>query len=331
MVAVRPLLAITALCVAAASCATTQPMPQPTRASVPAATVVPPAPTVPPQPAPSPAPPAEAADPCPALGPNEVSDDETPSVAGTTGSATAGQWLEARGVSRSAFRAWVRSYDPTHLTNFDADALFDGDGPCQTLVVGDAHEDALVCTLAVRTSIMRYSARAFVVRNRRIITVLEAGYALPAMDWPDMRWLDLALTFSADGLAASLDDRAEPGTFLVSPPSACHEYFARYLACERAHRDGSALEGVCPQMTAPSGEAYFGHLSPAPPPLPMAGERTVLRGCAEALSKLSELVTESGTGGPFAAEFRQDRAFAVKSCGARGRYVWKQGRFVRSP
>lgn len=63
----------------------------------------------------------------------------------------------------------------------------------------------------------------------------------------------------------------------------------------------------------------------------MGGDRVELRGCAEALPKLDALIVQSRAGDPYAAEFRADRAFAVKSCKARGRYAWKGGRFVRSP
>ncbi len=237
-------------------------------------------------------PPTTSPDPCPSLQPNEVSDDETPSIAGTAGRIKAGEWLEARGVSKSAFRSWVRSRDPKNFEDFDADSIFDADDSCQTLTVGDEKEDALICALAVRTSIMRFSAVAFVVRSKRIVPVLDVGYALPAMDWPDSRWLDLQLTFSRDGLEADLHDRAKPGTVLVRSPNACREHAAQS---------------------------------------PMGGDRVELRGCAEALPKLDELVRQSGAGDPYAAEFRSDRAFAVKSCEARGRYVWKGDRFVRSP
>src|SRR5260221_13041126 len=49
------------------------------------------------------------ADPCLPLAEGEVSNDETPSIAGTMARVKAGDWLEARGISRAAFRAWVRS------------------------------------------------------------------------------------------------------------------------------------------------------------------------------------------------------------------------------
>lgn len=275
--------------------------------------------------------PNKPADPCPPLQPDEVSDDETPSIAGTSGRVKAGDWLEARGVSKAAFRAWVRSRDPKSYEDFDADTLFDNDDSCQTLTVGDKSEPALVCPLSVRTSIMRYSAVVLVVRNKRVVPVLEVGYALPAMDWPDSRWLDLQLSFSPGGLEADLHDRAKPGSVLVRPPSACRAYFARYLACEKAHRDRTPLNDVCPQSMDPSGATSFGHMSPTPPASPMGGDRVALQGCAEALPKLDQLVKDSGAGGPFGAEFKADRAFAIKSCKALGRYVWKGERFLRAP
>lgn len=140
--------------------------------------------------------------------------------AGVSKRTNAGAWLTARGVSKTAFRAWLKSRDPRNLEDFDADTLYDNDESCETLVVGDQKEDALVCTLAVRTSIMRYSGTAFVVRNKRIASVLEVGYALPAMDWPDARWLDLQVAFAPGGLEADVHDRAKPGSVLVRPPQA---------------------------------------------------------------------------------------------------------------
>jgi hypothetical protein len=269
-------------------------------------------------------------DPCPPLQSTEVSNEETPSIAGASASVNAGEWLAQRGVSKGAFRTWVRSRDPRNLEDFDADALYDGDDSCQTLTLGDQREDALVCTLAVRTSIMRYSAVAFVVRNKRIAPVLEVGYALPAMDWPDSRWLDLQVTFLAGGLEADVHDRAKPGAVLVTPPSYCREHVARYHACERAHREGSPREDVCPRVMDASGNTSFGHWPPTPPASPMGGDRVELRGCAEALQKLDELVKQTTAKDVYAAEFRGDRAFAVKSCNARGHYVWKGGKFVRA-
>lgn len=291
---------------------------------------IPPAPTVSPRPTePGASKPTPTPDPCPPLKPNEVSEDDTPGVAGTSGRTKAGAWLEARGVSKAAFRTWVRSRDPRNLEDFDADSLFDNDASCQTLTVGDKSEDALVCTLTVRTSIMRSSAVAFVVRNKRIVSVLEVGYSLPAMDWP-AHWLDLQLTFAPGGLEADLHDRAKPGTVLVMPPSDCHEHFKRYLACEQAHRDGVPSGAECPQEMDASGKLSFGHMSPTPGEDPIVGGPVELFGCAEALPRLDDLVKQTKGNDAFAAEFRDDRAFATKSCKARGRYVWKGDRFVRS-
>jgi len=257
-----------------------------------------------------------------------VSEDETPSIAGTSGRTNAGSWLTARGVSKAAFRTWVRSRDPRNLEDFDADSLFDNDDSCQTVTVGDKREDALACTVAVRTSIMRYTAIAFVVRSKRIVPVLDVGYSLTAMDWP-VHWLDLQLTFSPGGLEADLHDRAEPGSLLVSPPSYCHEHFKRYLACEQAHRDGRPSEGVCPQQMS-SGKLSFGHMTPTPGEDPIVGGPVELFGCAEALPTIDEMVKQTKLGDASAAELRDHRAFAIRSCKARGRHVWKGDRFVRS-
>jgi hypothetical protein len=261
------------------------------------------------------------ADPCLPLAEGEVSNDETPSIAGTTARGKVGDWLEARGISRDAFRAWVRSRG---LNDNDADTLFDDDEGCATLKVGDKSEDALVCPLVPRTLLMLESAAVFVVRNKRIISVLEVGYALPALAWPDRR-LDLQLTFAPGGLEADLHDRAKPGAVLVGSPSRCHEHYARYLACEKAHREGVETETVCPEF--PAGEA--GHLTPAPGPR----DPIALFGCAVALPKIAKFVQENA-GDPKSAytmeEVRDVRAFVIKSCAARGHYTWKAGRFVRS-
>lgn len=264
------------------------------------------------------------------LKPGEVSEDETPSIVGTRGRTNAGAWLEARGISKAAFGAWVKARDRKNLDDFDVDSIFDGEDSCATMTVGDKAEEALVCTFAVRTSIMRYSAVAFVVRNRRIAVVLDAGFALPAMDWPDARWLDLQVTFAPGGLEADVHDRAAAGAVLVPAPSACRENFARYLACEKAHRDGTPLDSMCPLTMDATGKSTFGHHSLEPLPSPMGADHVELHGCATALPKLAELVRRSAPGDIYAAEFRDDRAFAVRSCNARGHYVWKGGRFVRS-
>lgn len=274
--------------------------------------------------------PKEPPDPCTPLGPNEVSEDDTPSIAGSLSRTKAAEWLAARGSSKAAFRSFVRAYAPAALDDSDADLVLENEGSCRTLTVGDKGEDAMVCEVAERTSIMRYSALAFVVRNKRIAPVLEVGFALPAMDWADARWLDLQVAFSPDGLEVDVRDRAAPGTVLVESPSSCRDYFARYLACEKAHRDGTPLEEVCPRMLDRANDLTFGHLTPKRPPSPMGGDRVELFGCAEAIPRLDRLLKESGPGSPFAAEFRADRLFALKSCKARGHYVWNGDRFVRS-
>lgn len=207
--------------------------------------------------------------------------------------------------------------------------LFDSDDSCQTLTVGEKSEAVLLCTLTARTSIMRDSAVVLVVRNKRITSVLDVGYALPAMDWPDSRWLHLQLTFSPGGLEADLHDRAKPGAALVRSPRECREHFARYLACEKTHREGAPLEDVCPRQADRTQRRSFGHLTPTPPR--MGGERIELRGCTEALAKVDDLVKQTMARDLYAAEFRALRAFAIKSCNARGHYVWKGDRFVPSP
>lgn len=275
-------------------------------------------------------PPATPPDPCPPLAANEVSDDETPSIAGASGKTVAGPWLEARGITKAAFRAWVRARDPKFLEDFDADSVFDYEGHCRSLTVGDKREDALVCTFAVRTSIMRDSAAVFVVRNKRIVSVLDVGFALRAMDWP-VRWLDLQLTFSASGLEADLHDRAKPDTLLVMPPRVCHEHFERYLACEKAHRDGVLSETTCPAQTDASGKLSFGHMTPTPGEDPILGGPIELFGCDKALEGVDRVVQETKSDEMFAGEYRDGRTFAMRSCKARGHYVWKGDRFVRAP
>ena len=167
-----------------------------------------------------------------------------------SGRAKAGDWLEARGVKQAAFRAFVRAQDPKNMEDFDADTIWEVDDGCGTLTVGDKKEDALVCSLAVRTSLMRYSAVVVVVRNKRPVSVLDLGYALPAMDWPDARWLDLQLAFSNGGLEADLHDRAKAGSVLVRAPSDCRKHFARYLACEKG---ASRWNGIVRRVPARDG------------------------------------------------------------------------------
>jgi hypothetical protein len=253
-----------------------------------------------------------------------VSNDETPSIAGTTARSKAGDWLEARGISRAAFRAWVSSRGLVDdFGDTDADALFDVDEACATLKVGDESEDALACPLATRSMLMRVSAAVFVVRDKRIVSVLEVGYALPEMATVvvPLRGLDLQLTFAPGGLEADLHDRAQPGALLVRSPSRCHEEYARYLACEKAHRDGVE--------TDPPGLVWCHGLLPGPGP----AEPAELLGCAAALPRIGKFVKKNAgdPNSPYTLEeLRDDRAFVIRSCAARGHYTWKAGRFVRS-
>jgi hypothetical protein len=268
--------------------------------------------------------PTTLADACPPLAEGEVSDDETPSIAGTMARAKAGTWLETRGISREAFRAWIRSRGPFEDT--DADDLFDDDEACATLKVGDKSEDALACPLTTRTMLERESAAVLVVRDKRIVPVLEVGHALRPMAilvTPE-RWLDLQLTFAPGGLEADVHDRAKPGAVLLRSPSRCHEDYARYLACEKAQRDGVATETMCPSVNQTSIGDW---------PMPEPPDRVELYGCAAALSKIGKVVRAMAvdpSSSYTTEELRDDRAFVVKSCAARGRYTWKAGRFVRS-
>jgi len=69
---------------------------------------------------------------------------------------------------------------------------------------------------------------------------------------------------------------------------------------------------------------------PEPTPEPMS--RVGLSGCAVALPKIAKFVKENAgdPNSPYTMEeLRDDRAFVITSCAARGRYTWKAGRFVR--
>ena len=266
------------------------------------------------------------ADPCLPLADGQVSDDETPSIAGTMERVKAGDWLEARGSSRAAFRAWVRSrglfesYTPylDDPTSKIADQLFDAEPPfyeraCGTLKVGDKNEDALACPLVTSTLVRREAAAVLVVRDKRIVSVLEVGYSLRLLEFPDRHMLDLQLTFAPGGLEADVHDRAKPGAVLVGSPAGCHEDYARYFACQKAHDEGVATGGGCPLPSDPG------------PPIELFG-------CAAARPLLATFVKEiaADPSSPYAKEVRADRDFATRSCAVRGHYTWKAGRFVRS-
>lgn len=285
------------------------PPPAPPPAAPPVEAPPPPPPPVevaPPLPPPPP-------DPCQPLAKGQVSRDDTPSIAGTTARATPRDWLDARGISQDAFRAWIRAHD-RDLEDEDADNLYEEETACGTLKVGDKSEDALACPLKSRTLVIRESAIVFVVRDKHIVPVLEVGYAMPELADPH-RWFDLQLTFAPGGLEADLHDRAKPGTKLVVPVSGCHEAYAEFLKCDKAQRDGTSTNACW----LPDGS-----------PHPEAG--TELFGCAAGLPKLAAFIQRSmvdPSGTYSKAELRDNRAFAVKTCAARGHYKWNAGRFVR--
>lgn len=304
--------------VALASCTSKPERPPDLRATPGASSspaVVPPPPASPPSARPSR---------CAPVRPGEVSDDDTPEVAGVSGEAGLLPWLAARGVNEAAAVTWLGEHYGV-ADRGQTTAAF-ARGGCSTLTVGEAAEEAVVCIHPTLTSIVQVHALALVVRNKRPIAVLDVGLGLQAMDFPEAHWLDLALVFSKDGMSAELRDRAPDGTTLVEAPSVCNAREARRAACEATRADGGAPRpNHCPNLLGLDGGAL------ALPEVPTFGTPAVLHDCAGGRPRMLAMVADLAKAPPpMRADARSALAFFDKSCAQRGRWVWTGGRFARA-
>jgi len=248
-----------------------------------------------------------------------VSDDETPSIRGSIGSTELVPWLEARGVTRAAALAWVASY--FRVSRDLADPAFLS-GTCGTRPVGDRAEEAAVCVMPVPEGILQIHALVLVVRAKRVVPVLDVGLAMQAMDFPEARWLDLALAFAPDGLSVELGDRAPDGTTLVEAPSRCREREAYLDTCEAALADGGAPAN-CPVVREPDGGARVARVNLSQ----YEGLPTTLHDCAGGRARLADMIP--GLVDPAGKrEMRASLAFFDKICAQRGRYTWNRDRFA---
>lgn len=242
---------------------------------------------------------AKVVDGCPPPGPGKTSDDETPTLRGGKDDALTFEWLEKRGVSKTAAIAWYTArFGVAGLGRDAVEGIF-GSAQCKTIAVGDKAEEAIFCSHTIHYSWMQTRVLVLTVRNKQIAALLDVGLGMRALDWPDARHLDLAFSIDADGKSAELVDRAPEGTILVEPPSAC-----------RARMATSS-----PRLpTLPSGMAY-----PAK-----------LHDCAGGIAEMKKTQSDLAAADPsMKKEVREALSFIERACKDRGRYVWRGDKFVR--
>jgi hypothetical protein len=250
------------------------------------------------------------------------------------------EWFQTHGVSRDQLFVWLTSHYGQGLTKEHSEVVFDG-SRCGQLRVGDQREEALVCVHSLPMQIMPSRAITLVVRNKRPEAVLDVGVGLVAMDFPDARWLDLALVMAPDGNSAVLEDRAPDGTVLVEPRSRCMEREKREAECARklaahpdpeslAHKDlqGERIDLLdgCPLLRGEDGrivvfrsERSWDSMAPS-----------TLHDCTGAQDALHASMRDLGQAPAESRQMMQEAlAFANKACGQRGRYAWEKGRFVK--
>jgi hypothetical protein len=203
-----------------------------------------------------------------------------------------------------------------------------------------------VCEVAVPASLMRIHALALVVRSKRPAAVLDVGLGIIAMDFPDARWLDLALALAADGKSVELQDRAPDGTTLVEAPSRCRAKEKEDADCEKklaAHPDPESLahEAGKARETFDSLDGCFFYrgrdgriavIRRTNTDSTDHGLPATLHDCAHGRPALETMQRELAREPPDSrAETRQSLAFFDRACAQRGRYTWQRDRFVRVP
>lgn len=152
-------------------------------------------------------------------GPNEVSDDDHPSIIGLDEAegVESAAWFKARGTTFASAQALYRS---RHQANAELPQV------CVTTKLGDPLEDALVCH-HVYPRIMNASRLvAYVVRNKRPVILWDVLMDIGTLaDSP--RYLDL--TFVLHGPTKfELRPRAPEGSVIIWPPSLCMELEKKY-------------------------------------------------------------------------------------------------------
>lgn len=295
------------------------------------ASVAPPAKPVPPKPSK-----------CVGLGTDEISEDETPSFGGAALAKKEPvdfyEWIEAHGVKKPAAFAFLASYFGSGITAQDAETYFYG--TCRELEVGDKKEAAVVCAQGLPEGLVAGHAVAYVVRNKRLAVVLDVGIHLLALDWPDARWLDLALEFK-DGNTVVLRDRAPEGSTLVAPPSECIAQEKRLDQCEKDWPNEKDPESYSQKMGNGEGLRYFQdhcplergpdgklRISRREVQMPMGMYPAHIHDCAGGRPPLVSALKDAPP--DQRAEWNRSMRFFDKSCKQRGNYVWKGDRFVKA-
>jgi hypothetical protein len=260
--------------------------------------------------------------------PGTVSDDDAPTVRGARAEIEVLPWFAARGVAKNSVLAWfaARQGDRTGVEE-SAESF-----SCRPLQVGAPAEEALFCEYWVRNDLMLHRGALLVARGGRPTALLDVGLGVQAMDFPEARWLDLAITFAPDGLSAELADRAPEGSTLVEAPSRCVERERQADECEAklAAADPSAeikLDG-CPLVRGPDGKYHIARVTPSM--MTTMGYPATLHGCAAARANLRSSAADlASSPAPLRAGFKSAIAFADKSCAQRGRWSWQGGRFAQ--
>jgi hypothetical protein len=204
--------------------------------------------------------------------------------------------------------------------------------------VGDKSEPALLCERGLPDELMATRALAIVVRNKRPVVVLDVGLNLIAYDFPDARWLDLAIELKDSGRVVELRDRARDGTQLVAP---CFVHDARLDACKRDFANEPNPESFAERSPngAESFRAYHDcRLERRPDRKVVVSRRAtgslsypaLIHDCAGGRVHLLQAQSEATTATD-RASWRRSLVFFDKSCGQRGTWVWKGDRFARKP
>lgn len=235
---------------------------------------------------------------CKPLGPNEISDDDHPPIAGVDPDAdtvAAVEWLEKREVSKKAAVGWYASR--MGMKTEDADLRI-SEMACSPAKLGDPAEEAILCTTYEIAELMPQRLLGIVVRKKQPFAVFQVGLSMRSMDFPDAHHLDLAFRLGPDGKSFDLFDRAPDGTQLVLSPKAC-------LAAEKnGHRP----------MIAPA----------------MLGYPATLHDCEGAKKLMAEMGTSTPTP-QWRSVVASGRSFVTRSCNERGRWVWNKDRFSLDP
>lgn len=281
---------------------------------------------------------------CQPLASGEISDDETPSVRGvSTDSVELLPWLEARGVTnRGALSFFASHYVPGGIDLAKAENYF-ASGGCFELVVGDNAEPALLCKHDIPYPLVESHAVVVVVRSKHPRIVLDVGLNLIALDWPDARWLDLALEVKDHGRVVELRDRAANGTKLVAPVSECLAREATLDRCERDFANEPNPESfaqaagngewfdlyhqACPIERGPDGKLRVRREKSV---LPFDRYPATIHDCAGGRAALLGAGREVASSSD-RTDWRRSLAFFDRSCSQRGTWVWKGDRFVRRP